>query len=193
MTCSKAKLESNGDRASYFRLYWTGIAWDESLPARTMLQVSFGHILISLTSSMCTANWMKSMHNTSNWMTGFLGVCEQLMCCLTVLTFFFLQYLTNAKDVTSSLSSMSKPTLMIHNILVYIEHDLHLLSNMTFCNIYLISLQTFQTCYSYFDIRLLNFTFPSSSRGPQFLMSLSLSNCDIALNKKQHVFLISGL
>jgi hypothetical protein len=45
-------------------------------------------------------------------MVGFLEVYELLIYCLIVLP-FFLRYLTNAENLISSLSVMSKPTLII--------------------------------------------------------------------------------
>jgi hypothetical protein len=47
---------------------------------------------------------------TPNRIIGFLEFYEYLMYCLTVLS-FFLQYLTNAKNLISSLSVTSKATL----------------------------------------------------------------------------------
>jgi hypothetical protein len=51
MAYSKAKLKSNGNRASpCFSPLWIGNLSDKSLPIRTLLWVSFKHILIILTS-----------------------------------------------------------------------------------------------------------------------------------------------
>jgi hypothetical protein len=49
MAYSKAKLKSSGDRASpCFRPFWIGNLSDKCLPIRTLLYVSFKHILINL-------------------------------------------------------------------------------------------------------------------------------------------------
>jgi hypothetical protein len=66
MTYSKAKLKSSGDRASHcFRPFWIGKLSHKCLPIRTLLYVSFKHILINLTSFMGTPNFMRVLYKTS--------------------------------------------------------------------------------------------------------------------------------
>jgi hypothetical protein len=63
---SKEKFNSNGDKASLcFRPFWIGNTPDKYLPIRTLLYISFQHILISLTSFMGTPNSMRILYNTS--------------------------------------------------------------------------------------------------------------------------------
>jgi hypothetical protein len=51
MAYSKAKLKSNGDKASpYFKPFWTGKLSDKCLSIRILLYVSVKHILIGLTN-----------------------------------------------------------------------------------------------------------------------------------------------
>jgi hypothetical protein len=52
---SKAALKTSGNRAApCFRPFWIGKLSDKCLPIRTLLYVSFKHILINLTSFMGT-------------------------------------------------------------------------------------------------------------------------------------------
>jgi hypothetical protein len=53
-------------------------------------------------------------------MIDFLGTYEWLLHCLIVLP-YFLQYLMNAKDLFSSWSVTSKPTLMIPSNFIYMD------------------------------------------------------------------------
>jgi len=60
MAYSKAKLKSNGDRASpYFKPMLIGNMSDTFLSTRTLLYVSVRHILTSLTSFLGTPNSMR--------------------------------------------------------------------------------------------------------------------------------------
>jgi hypothetical protein len=66
MAYSKAKFKNSGDRTSpCFRPFWIGKLSDKCLPIRTLLYVSFQHILISLTRLLGTSNCMKTLYNTS--------------------------------------------------------------------------------------------------------------------------------
>jgi hypothetical protein len=62
MACSKAKLKNSGDKASHcLRPFWIGKLSDNRIPVRSLLYVSFNHILISLTSLMGTQNSMRML------------------------------------------------------------------------------------------------------------------------------------
>jgi hypothetical protein len=94
---------------------------DKCLPIQTLVYILFKHILISLTSFMCTPKLYQNIvqYFPPNWITGFPEGYEELIYCLIVLP-FFLKYLMNANDLISSWSVMSKPTLMIPNNLIYV-------------------------------------------------------------------------
>jgi hypothetical protein len=63
---SKGKFKSSGFKASpCSRPFWIGKLWDKCLPIRTLLCVSFEHILISLTNLIRTLNFMRMLYNTS--------------------------------------------------------------------------------------------------------------------------------
>jgi hypothetical protein len=65
MAYSKAKLKSSGYRASpCFRQFGIEKLSDKCLPIRTLLYVSFKHILINLTSFMGNPNSMGILYNT---------------------------------------------------------------------------------------------------------------------------------
>jgi hypothetical protein len=60
MAYSKAKLKSNGDRASLgFKPFLIGNISDKFLPTQTLLYVSVRHIFISLTSFLEIPNSMR--------------------------------------------------------------------------------------------------------------------------------------
>ena len=66
MAHSKAKLKHNGDKASPgFKPFLTGNVSDKRLPTQTLLEVSFKHIFISLTSFIGIPNSMKIVYTTS--------------------------------------------------------------------------------------------------------------------------------
>jgi len=66
MTYSKAKLKSNGDRASpCFKPFLIGNLSDNFLPTRTLLYVSVRHIFISLTSFLGIPNSIRILYKTS--------------------------------------------------------------------------------------------------------------------------------
>jgi hypothetical protein len=66
MAYSKAKLESNGDKASLcFRPFWIGNVSDKCSPMGTLLQVPFQHIAISPSSFVGTPNSMTILYSTS--------------------------------------------------------------------------------------------------------------------------------
>jgi hypothetical protein len=66
MAYTKAKLKSNGDRASpCFRPFLIGNSPDKCLPIRILLQDSFQQNLISLTSFLGIPNSMRMLYNTS--------------------------------------------------------------------------------------------------------------------------------
>ena len=63
MAYSKAKLKSNGDRASpCFKPFLIGNISDKFLPTRTLLYVSIRHIFISLTSFLGIPNSMRILY-----------------------------------------------------------------------------------------------------------------------------------
>jgi len=76
---------------------------DKYLSIQTLLQVSFRHILITLTSF----RWIPKLNENiiqdllPNSITGFLEVYKQLMHCFIVFS-FFLKYLTNAEYLINS-------------------------------------------------------------------------------------------
>ena len=66
MAYSKAKLKSNGDGASpCFKPFLIGNMSDKFLPTRTLLQVSFRHVFISLISLMRIPDSMRILYKTS--------------------------------------------------------------------------------------------------------------------------------
>jgi hypothetical protein len=66
MSCSKEKLRSRGNRASpCFRQFSIGKLSDKSVCIRTLLYVSFKHILTNLTSFRGTSIFMIILYNTS--------------------------------------------------------------------------------------------------------------------------------
>jgi hypothetical protein len=66
MAYIKATLKSSGDKSSpYFRPFWIVKIPDKCLPIRTLLYVSFKHILIKLTSFMGNPNTKKILYKTS--------------------------------------------------------------------------------------------------------------------------------
>jgi hypothetical protein len=67
MAYSEAKFKNNGDKASHcFRSFLIGNVSDKSLPARTLLQVSLKHILVSLTSFLGTPSLSTVPRQTFN-------------------------------------------------------------------------------------------------------------------------------
>jgi hypothetical protein len=91
MAYSKAKLNSNGDRASpYFKQFLIGNISDKFLPTRTLLYVSFRHIFISLTSFLGIPNSMRILYKASllTETLFLLEVCKELMHCFIVFPFF---------------------------------------------------------------------------------------------------------
>ena len=68
MGYSKAKLKSNGDRASpCFKPFLIGNISDTFLPTRTLLYVSVKHNLTSLTSFLGTPNSMRILYKTQDF------------------------------------------------------------------------------------------------------------------------------
>jgi len=66
MAYSKAKLTSNGDRASpCFETFLIENMSDKFLPTRILLYVSFRHIFINLNSLMGIANSIIILYKTS--------------------------------------------------------------------------------------------------------------------------------
>jgi hypothetical protein len=66
MAYYKAKLKSSGDRASpCFRPFGIGKRSDKCLPARNLINVSFRHILISITRFVGIPNSKRILYNTS--------------------------------------------------------------------------------------------------------------------------------
>ena len=66
MTYSKAKLKSSGDKASpCFRLFLIGYLSDKCLPTRTLLHVSFRHIVVSITNFRGMPNSVRILLKTS--------------------------------------------------------------------------------------------------------------------------------
>ena len=89
----------------------------KSLPTQNLLQVSFRHTFISITSFMVLPNSKTTLHKT------FLLTESQaffnptsLTNCLTVFT-VFPKYLVNAEYLMSSTTSVSRSTSTIHNTL----------------------------------------------------------------------------
>jgi hypothetical protein len=65
MAYSKAKLKSNGDKASYFIPFLIGKLSEKCLPVWTLLQVSFRHVFVSLTIFTGIPYTMRILHNIS--------------------------------------------------------------------------------------------------------------------------------
>ena len=65
MAYSKAKLKSNGDKASYFIPFLIGKLSEKCLPTWTLLQVSFRHVFVSLTIFTGISNTMTILHKIS--------------------------------------------------------------------------------------------------------------------------------
>ena len=88
---SKAKLKSNGNRASpFFKSLLIGNMSDKFLPTRTLLYISFKHNFISLTSFLGLPNLMIILYKSSHLTGGvvylriFLSPEEACVCVCVI-------------------------------------------------------------------------------------------------------------
>jgi len=89
MAYSKEKIKSNGDNGSpYAKPFSIGNMSEKCLPTRTMLQDSFIHIFIWLTSAMGIPNAMKIVYNISILTETYSLLKSYLRHCFIFITTF---------------------------------------------------------------------------------------------------------
>jgi hypothetical protein len=101
-------LKRIGDKASpSFRPFWIGKLSDKCLPIRTLLYVSFKHILIRLTNFMKTPHSMRIFYNIS-LLTFFL-----FMYCVFTIYSRYLKRVVSKRDGCVYLKQVPLKTLLL--------------------------------------------------------------------------------